>query len=74
VVGQYTNVEHIGIGKYYPGMFSNFSSLCLGGIAIKGSNSLYFKTGAEYILKFVQLVLGQGFGWEKVKGTSTVFV
>jgi hypothetical protein len=41
VIGQYANMEHVGIGKYYPGVLSYFSSLRLGGITIKGSQLLF---------------------------------
>ena len=40
MIGQYPNMEHIWIGKYYLGLFSYLDPLCPWRITVKGSKFL----------------------------------
>jgi len=41
MIGQYTDMEHVRVGKYYPGSFPYLSPLSLWRIAIKGGKFLH---------------------------------
>jgi endoglucanase Acf2 len=71
VIGKDTNMEHIGVSKYYSGSFFYLRPLIIRGITIKSSEFTPFKeTGAKELIKTTKLVLSQSLGREKIEGTA----
>ena len=62
MIGQYTQMEHIRVGKHYICTLSYISPLTVRCIAIESGYSLRGeKLGASYLLQAAQLILCQRF-------------
>ena len=75
MIGQDAEVQHIRVGKEDPGVLFDLRPLSSAGVSPSkvAQSSALSNVRAELIAQIAQLVLGQGFGGEKIKSAAAFF-